>query len=262
MRKVLLVVVLLCVSINAYAVTNDTFAGLSVGGDIGMAVDLTTVESDYTYSNLFAGAPDQFIHTTQKTDDDYDFNLVSDVNVDYNHPLNEKWYLGVGGSYFFEDTKSVQSDIYSINNPNNRGDRPIDYRVKTDIDSKTHFSVSIKPGYAFTDKIFGYMSVSYHYLRANITNRQLLDKTGLNGQTVYVNPSGTKNFDGLGIGGGIKYKIYQNWFLNLSGEWLLFDKQTTAGPSFSNAADESSFTQSIDVQPSWVDLKVGISYKF
>lgn len=222
MQKSLLVTIFLCSCAAVYA-SSDTFSGLSVGGDLGLSVNLTNVESEYRYPNLFAAGQNQITHTTNETNDYNTIDFTSDLNVDYNHALNEKWFLGIGASLFLEETKHVVSDPYVINNPNQRPDRPIDYRVKTDIDPLTHFSLSVKPGYVFTEKILGYFSFSYHRMKADLTNSQLLDTRALTvSSTTFNNTSETRTFDGFGLGGGVKYKLCPNWFLNISSEWIVF----------------------------------------
>ena len=262
MRKYFFIVALLFVSVTADAATNDSFSGLFIGGDAGMSVDLSSTNANYTYSNLFGGGADQFTHTTKKTDNRGISEFMLDVKAAYNHALGDTWYLGFGSSFFFESSREIESGPYPFSNPNNRSDRPIDYRVITEIEPKTHFDLSVEPGHAFNDRTLGYLKIAYHYMNTNIKTRGLLDSSALNGDTVFTNRSHARSFSGLGFGGGVKYRISGNWFLNISGEWVLFERKTVTGPSFRGVADESTLTQEIAVEPSWVNLKAGICYKF
>lgn len=252
----------LVIAVNSYAVSDD-FSGFSVGLDTGLSIQESAAEANYRYINLFAAAQDQFIEGFQRTDDDHGLTFTSNLNVDYNQPLDKKWYLGVGGSLFFEQEKHLESQAYFMANPNNRVDFPIDYKVKTDIDPRDHFSIGFKPGYALTDNLLAYVSLSYHRMDAYVLNRQLLGLSSLNQQTTVLKDAGQSQlFEGWGVGGGFKYRIFKRWFLNVSAEWVRFNEESILGPNLRSVADEATITQYIDVRPSWVDIRCGLSYKF
>jgi outer membrane protein W len=115
----------------------------------------------------------------------------------------------------------------------------------------------------FNEKIMTYVNVSYHHLRADVNTRTRFDAGASNLRSPNVTDTEERHsFHGIGLGGGVKYKLNKHWLLNISGEWINFTGKTMAGPSLRDVIDEVTITQNIKVSPTWVQIVAGFTFLF
>lgn len=237
---------------------------LSLSAGAGGTVNTSSGMSHFNYDNLFGGGVDENnrntpvpFHAKGKAD------FVSKLNADYFQPIQEKILAGLGLSYFFETHRTLKSTPYPFATVANRGDVPKDYVAKVKIDPKGHFAISIKPAYQIHKKVLIYTLFSYHHMKANIFTTSSLDPSNLtNGILRITDVSDRRSFNGLGFGGGVKYKFFRNWFIDIAAEWVKFQRKKITGPSFTSNLDEVTVMQNIKVQPSWVDITSSVGYEF
>ncbi len=100
-------------------------------------------------------------------------------------------------------------------------------------------------------------------MNASLSSVSFLDKGSLPLGIVRTYDFSTRrSFNGLGLGGGAKYKFFKNWFIDVSAEWVKFGRKKVTGPSFTSNLDEATVTQDLKVQPSWVDITSSVGYQF
>ena len=231
----------------------------------GRSVNTSSGKGRFNYDNLFAGGADAINRGTPVSfypDDKID--AVTKLNADYFLPrLPEKLALGLGFSYFFENYKSIKSGAYAFDNRNNRIDYPRNYEVITKIDPRGHFSFGFKPGYQIQKNLLIYSMLSYHHMRASLSSVSFFDKSNLPLGVVRAYDFSTRrSFNGLGLGGGVKYKFFKNWFVDLSAEWVNFSRKNIPGPILTSSFDEVTMTQDEKVHPKWVDISSSFGYQF
>ena len=243
------------------AVENGSFS-LSAGA--GGSVNTTSGKSHFNYDNLFAAGVDANnrgtavpFHAKSQAD------FVSKLNADYFQPVQDKILVGFGLSYFFETHRTTKSSPYPFANQANRPDYPRDYVVKAKIDPKGHFSISVKPGYQIHKNVLIYSLLSFHHMKANIFTTSSLNPTNLPLGVLRIRDySDRRSFSGFGFGGGVKYKFFRNWFLDVCAEWVRFSKKKITGPSFTSNNDEVLVDQNIKIRPTWVDITSSVGYEF
>ncbi len=266
MRKFFLVwILVLSVPAIVYAAASnpDSFGGLSLSAGVGGSVNESSGQAKFNYANLFAGGADAFnINTSEKFKAGNRADFVSSFQIDYYQPVHKNILMGLASSFFLETEKDIRSRSYKIANQNNRPDFPIDYRINTKIDPKSHFSLAVEPAYQVHKKVLLYTIFSYHIMRADLVSQTSMNKARIFFPSVTTDTSKRKTFNGIGLGGGMRYKFFKNWFLDVSAEWVYFGKKRVTGPSFLSQFDEITLTQSQTVRPSWVNIISKIGYKF
>jgi|GEM_PF-5468197 len=249
-------------SFTAYCDPCNPFSGLFIGVSGGCSIELSEVNGRWNYVNLFAGAGDASAQGTQTSDNDGDTSYVVDFTLDYNHAFTPRKYIDFGISFFLNGDQQISSSSYQFPNPNNRVDVPRNYQVETKINPDFHMAIGLKPGYAITPRLLGFGTFSAHYMNARISTQTQVNTSSLAGPVVITEIYAKEDFWGGGLGGGVKYKWSEHWFIDFTTEWIAFVHETFKGPNLRSTNDEITITQNEKVNPNWVDLRLGLSYRF
>ncbi len=262
MRKTfVLFAILICPS--ASLAGDGPFAGLLLGVDVGVSSNLSAADAKYDYTNLFGAGADAADSATKHSNGDLEFSGTSNLNLGYGFDLGDSFNIVFGGALHLDGRdQKVDSGTYGFSNPNNRADYPKEYSVETGINPDAHASLSLQPGYKFSDDLLGFVSVAYHYMQADVYTTTSIDRSNINAAATVSDVSTSKTFHGVGVGFGGKYALTENWYLNASVDWIYFGPKKIAGPNLISTPDEITLNQSMKVEPSWASFRIGVGYSF
>ena len=262
MRKsFVLCAILICPS--ASLAGDGPFAGLLLGVDVGVSSNLSTADAKYDYTNLFGAAADAADSAKKHSNGDLERIGTIKFNLGYGIDLGDSFNIVLGGALYRDgQDRKVDSGTYGFPNPNSRADYPKEYSVETAIDPNAHASLSLQPGYKFSDDFLGFVSVAYHYMQADVYTTTSIDRSNINAAASVSDVSTSKTFHGVGVGFGGKYALTENWYINASADWIYFGPKKIAGPNVTSTPDEITLNQLMKIEPSWASFRIGVGYSF
>ncbi len=184
------------------------------------------------------------------------------IGADYTFARTNVMTFGITTSLdLTRTTQQLSSESITSANPTGVPDNPTGYRMTTTLKSKNHWSVGIAPGYVVNKNLLGYVTLSYHQMRADITTTSSV-ASGVDAGRILNNPSSGASFSGIGLGLGGKYLLDKSWFFESNLEWVKYRPETVLAPSLTSAVDEITVTQTQSIKPSTLSFKVMLGYKF
>ncbi|HVI51841.1 MAG TPA: hypothetical protein VM661_11570 [Candidatus Sulfotelmatobacter sp.] len=248
---------------EAHAGDSAAFSGIDINTGLGLSGNLSKTTGSYNYTNLFGGAADAAANSSKTAQAEFDTRVVPSLSLGYSLPVNDSAFVRINATAFFNNGKTaVNSGDYTFPNPNNRSDALLGYNVTTTVDTKSHFAIGIEPGYAFTDALAGFFSLSYHNLRADLSTKSGYDHSNQNAAAFTTDSTESKTFHGIGIGVGGKYLLTENWEIGAQAEYVYYSSANLNNVKFTSTLDEIHLNQSVKINPSSADLRVTLGYKF
>ncbi len=121
-------------------------------------------------------------------------SFVPSVELGYNYAIDDKFVLGLTGTYDFTKTDAGQlGNSYTLQMEN-------------------HYSINLKPGYVVSPNAMIYATVGYNSGTGKITN-----------------VDGTKSFNGIGYGFGATLLLDKNIFMKIEAQRIDYNTQAAWG---------------------------------
>ena len=208
--------------LSSYADTTE-FSGFSVGGNLQLSSDTLQVNN---WINPVFGAGIGTLNGSAGT------QRSAAVDAAYEFPLTSSIGLNVG----------VSADLGSTNVLSDPNGAFVGAPFKN-ITQNNHYSIYIEPGLMTGAATQVYAKLAYHSMNLNDPNAQKSIQS--------------QNFNGYGLGAGIRTKLSKNWAMLVEVEQV-----TYAGKNDSVVNAGSGNTTIANVKPSSTIASIGVQYYF
>jgi opacity protein-like surface antigen len=189
-------------------------------------------------------------------------SAVPFIDASYVFPANGNFMFGLGARYDFAKNKSGgisdTSTLDNINTGEDGGGDDVfdDITVTSDINMsyKDHKSIYLMPMYLVNNSSALFAKLGYHETKgtlrftSNIAGITAVDELVFEENTTI---SGSKNFQGYGVGLGFRTVLSNNLYLQIEAEMVDYDKESVA-----------SGNTTISFKPKPLSASLSVGYKF
>jgi len=189
-------------------------------------------------------------------------SAVPFVDVSYVFPGNGNFMFGLGARYDFAKNKSGgisdTSNLDNINTGVDSEDADVfdDITVTSDLNMsyKDHKSIYLMPMYLVNNSSALFAKLGYHETKGTLRFTQNIAGITAVGDLVFeenTTISGSKNFQGYGVGLGFRTVLSNNLYLQIEAEMVDYDKESVA-----------SGNTTISFKPKPLSASLSVGYKF
>jgi opacity protein-like surface antigen len=189
-------------------------------------------------------------------------SAVPFVDVSYVFPGNGNFMFGLGARYDFSKNKSGGiSDTSNLDNINTGIDGEgedvfDDITVTSDLNMsyKDHKSIYLMPMYLVNNSSALFAKLGYHETKGTLRFTQNIAGITAEDELVFeenTTISGSKNFQGYGVGLGFRTVLSNNLYLQIEAEMVDYDKESVA-----------SGNTTISFKPKPLSASLSVGYKF
>jgi len=189
-------------------------------------------------------------------------SAVPFVDVSYVFPGNGNFMFGLGARYDFAKNKSGgisdTSNLDNINTGIDSEDADVfdDITVTSDLNMsyKDHKSIYLMPMYLVNNSSALFAKLGYHETKGTLRFTQNIAGITAEDELVFeenTTISGSKNFQGYGVGLGFRTVLSNNLYLQIEAEMVDYDKESVA-----------SGNTTISFKPKPLSASLSVGYKF